>query len=81
MSFEYPSTITARKEKKKAEEKKKEQKMEKDFTKAVKPVFDKKEGIKKELAIMQFEDAISTENVGKGLDKKIMKGDMSSVKK
>ena len=48
MAFEYPSTITARKKKK-----------EKDFAKAVDPVFKKKEGIKKELAIMQLEDALT----------------------
>jgi len=52
MAFEYPSTITARK-KKKAEEK------EKKFRKAVDPVFKKKEGIKKELAIVQLEDALT----------------------
>ena len=58
MAFEYPSTITARKEKKKAEKKKKEQQKEKELIKAIKPVFDKKEGIKKELSIMQLEDAL-----------------------
>ena len=37
--------------------------------------------MKKELAMKQLEDALSSENIGKGLDKKAMKGDMSSVKK
>jgi len=60
MSFEYPSTITARKEKKKAEEKKKE----KAYIKAMEPVFKKKEGFKKELAINQLDDALSSENIG-----------------
>jgi hypothetical protein len=59
MAFEFPSTITARKEKKKAEEKKKEKEKEKKFRKAVKPVFGKKEGMKKELAIIQLEDALT----------------------
>jgi hypothetical protein len=59
MAFEFPSTITARKEKKKAEKKKKAEQAEKDFAKSVKPVFDKKEGIKKELSIMQLEDALT----------------------
>jgi len=64
MSFEYPSTITARKEKKKAEEKKKAQEKEKAYIKAVEPVFKKKEGIKKELAFNQLDDALSSKNTG-----------------
>ena len=59
MAFEFPSTITARKEKKKAEEKKKEKEKEKKFRKAVEPVFGKKEGMKKELAMIQLEDALT----------------------
>ena len=59
MAFEYPSTITARKEKKKAEKKKKAEQAQKDFAKSVDPVFKKKEGIKKELSIMQLEDALT----------------------
>tara|TARA_A100001201_G_scaffold50650_1_gene50384 strand:- start:92 stop:463 length:372 start_codon:yes stop_codon:yes gene_type:complete len=37
----------------------KDEKDFKEFSKAVKPVFDKKEGMKKELAIDQLEDAIT----------------------
>jgi len=48
----YP--YTGEDKKKKAEKKKKE----KELIKAVKPVFDKKEGMKKELAIIQLEDAL-----------------------
>ena len=59
MAFEYPSTITARKEKKKAEKKKKAEQAQKDFAKSVDPVFKKKEGMKKELAIVQLEDALT----------------------
>ena len=66
MAFEFPSTITARKEKKKAEKKKKEgqaqkkeEQAQKDFAKSVDPVFKKKEGMKKELAIIQLEDALT----------------------
>ena len=59
MAFEFPSTITARKEKKIAEKKKKAKQKEKNFAKAVEPVFGKKEGIKKELSIMQLEDALT----------------------
>ena len=52
----YP--YTEKDKKKKAEEKKKEQQKEKELIEAVKPVFGKKEGIKKELSIMQLEDAL-----------------------
>ena len=55
----------------------KDEKALKDMVKTVKPIFDKKEGMLKELSIMQFEDATSGKNVGKGLDKK----PMSSIKK
>ena len=59
MAFEFPSTITDRKEKKKADEKRKEKEKEKKFRKAVEPVFKKKEGMKKELAMIQLEDALT----------------------
>ena len=59
MAFEYPSTITARKEKKKAEKKKKEEKKFKEFEKSVEPVVGKKEGAKKEISLMQLEDALT----------------------
>ena len=59
----------------------KEEKNFKEFSKAVKPVYDKKEGMKKELSMIQLENALSPKNIGKGLDKKAMTGDMSSVKK
>ena len=55
----------------------KEEKAMKEFAKATKSIHDKKEGLNKELAYMQFEEAISPKNVGKGLDKK----PMSSIKK
>ena len=42
MAFEYPSTITARKENKKDEEKKKAEEKDKAYIKAVEPVFKKK---------------------------------------
>ena len=64
MSFEYPSTITARKEKKKAEEKKKAKEKDEAYIKAVEPVFKKKEGIKKEIGINQLDDALSSKNIG-----------------
>ena len=72
MAFDFPSVAT---EKRKVKEKKKNKKPvttkgntvkeEKEFNKfgeAVKPVFDKKEGIKKELALVQLEDAITKGN-------------------
>ncbi len=59
----------------------KEDKLMKDFSKALSPIMSKKEGIPKEIAIVQFEEATSPENIGKGLDKKLKQGDMSSVKK
>ena len=59
----------------------KDDKLMQDFAKATKPILGKKEGMPKEIAIMQFEEATSGKNVGKGLDKKIIKGDMSSIKK
>ena len=59
----------------------KEDKLMKDFAKATKSIHSKKEGMPKEIAMMQFEKATSPKNVGKGLDKKFIKGDMSSIKK
>ena len=59
----------------------KDDKLMQDFAKSTKSILNKKEGMPKEIAIMQFEEAISGKNVGKGLDKKIIKGDMSSIKK
>jgi hypothetical protein len=59
MAFEYPSTITARKEKKKAEKKKKAEQAEKDFAKSIEPVISKKEGRKKDLAMDQLGDALT----------------------
>ena len=53
MAFEFPSTITARKEKKKADKKRKEKEKEKKFRKAVEPVFKKKEGMKS-LRLVRF---------------------------
>ena len=60
MAFEFPSTITARKEKKKADKKRKEKEKEKKFRKAVEPVFKKKEGMKKELAMIQLAISLSS---------------------
>jgi len=54
----YPYTGEDKKKKKKAEQK------EKDYIKAMEPVFKKKEGIKKEIGINQLEDALSSENIG-----------------
>ena len=55
----------------------KEEKAMKEFAKATKSIYDKKEGFNKELAYTQFEEAISPKNVAKGLSKK----PMSSIKK
>ena len=43
----------------------KEEKESNKFAKAVKPVFDKKEGMKKELAIVQLEDSLTKEDKSK----------------
>ena len=59
----------------------KEEKLMKNFAKATKSIHSKKEGMPKEIARNQFEAAISSENVGTGLDKNLAKGDMSSIKK
>jgi len=71
MAFEYPSTITARKEKKKVEKKKKEEKI----SKTLAPALEKK-GIKGEIAANQLEDALMRT---KGSDK-ILK-DTTKLKK
>ena len=68
MAFDFPSVAT---EKRKAKEKKKnkkpvttkgntvkEEKEYQKFAKIFKPVLDKKEGLKKELAIVQLDDAL-----------------------
>ena len=72
---------TKQKEASKAASKKiaklKEEKSMQDFAKATKSIHSKKEGMPKEIAMMQFEEAISSKNVGKDLDKK----PMSSIKK
>ena len=60
------SKVTSKKIKKLKDEKK-----FKEFGKAVKPVFDKDEGMKKELAIVQLEDAITKGN--KNLSNKSVK--------
>ena len=59
----------------------KEEKVMKEFAKATSSIYGKKEGIPKEIAMRQFEEAVSSKNIGKGLDKQLKKGDMSSVKK
>ena len=71
MAFEFPSTITARKKKEKAEKKKKEN----EISRTLAPVLEKK-GMKGEIAIMQLEDALMRT---KGSDK-IMK-DTTKLKK
>ena len=71
MAFEFPSTITARKEKKKAEKKKKEN----EISKTLSPVMEKK-GMKGEIAAIQLEDALMRT---KGSDKIIK--DITKLKK
>ena len=83
MAFDFPSVAT---EKRKAKEKKKNKKPvttkgntvkeEKEFnklTKIFKPVFDKKEGMKKELAIVQLDDALSRTKDSDKISKKGLK--------
>ena len=77
MAFEYPSTITARKEKKKKAKKDSGYKVtEKEFSKITKPVFDK-EGPKGEIAFDQLDAALSFENIGDG--KKITKKGLKNI--
>jgi hypothetical protein len=56
MAFEFPSTITARKEKKKAEKKKLEKKLEKIMAPLGKKISQK--GIKADISQNQFEEAV-----------------------
>ena len=77
MAFEYPSTITARKEKKKKDKKDSGYKVtEKEFSKITKPVFNKK-GPKGEIAFDQLDAALSSENIGDG--KKITKKGLKNI--
>ena len=77
MAFEYPSTITARKEKKKKAKKDSGYKVtEKEFSKITKPVFNK-EGPKGEIAFDQLDAALSSENIGDG--KKITKKGLKNI--
>ncbi len=71
MAFEFPSTITARKKKEKAEKKKKEN----EISKTLAPALEKK-GIKGEIASLQLEDALMRT---KGSDKIIK--DITKLKK
>ena len=76
---------TKQKEASKATSKKiaklKEDKLMKEFGKATESLTSKKEGPKKEIARLQFEQATSQKGVGEDLSKKLKKGDMSSIKK
>ena len=77
MAFEYPSTITARKEKKKKAKKDSGYKVtEKEFSKITKPVFNK-EGPKGEIAFDQLDAALSAKNIGDG--KKITKKGLKNI--
>ena len=77
MAFEYPSTITARKEKEKKDKKIAGVNVtEKDFLKITKPVFNKK-GPKGEIAFDQLDAALSSENIGDG--KKITKKGLKNI--
>ena len=80
MAFEYPSTITARKEKKKKDKKDSgygvDKITEKDFEKITKPVYNKK-GPKGEIAFDQLDAALSSENIGDG--KKITKKGLKNI--
>jgi hypothetical protein len=84
MAFEYPSTITARKEKEKKMKAKKKgteadyhknmsDKEMNEMEKTFKPITSKKEGIKKELSMMQIDDAISRTKNSDKISKKGMK--------
>ena len=80
MAFEYPSTITARKEKKKKDKKDSgygvDKITEKEASKIIKPVFNKK-GPKGEIAFDQLDAALSSENIGDG--KKITKKGLKNI--
>ena len=84
MAFEYPSTITARKEKEKKMKAKKKgteadyhknmsDKEMDEMGKIFKPIMSKKEGIKKELSMMQIDDAISRTKNSDKISKEGMK--------
>ena len=84
MAFEYPSTITARKKKEKKMKAKKKgteadyhknmsDKEMDEMEKIFKPIMSKKEGIKKELSMMQIDDAISRTKNSDKISKKGMK--------
>ena len=84
MAFEYPSTITARKEKEKKMKAKKKgteadyhknmsDKEMNEMEETFKPITSKKEGIKKELSMMQIDDAISRTKNSDKISKKGMK--------
>ena len=84
MAFEYPSTITARKEKEKKMKAKKKgteadyhknmsDKEMDEMGKIFKPIMSKKEGLKKELSMMQIDDAISRTKNSDKISKKGMK--------
>ena len=80
MAFEYPSTITARKEKKKKAKKDSgygvDKMTYKDFEKITKPVYNKK-GPKGEIAFDQLDAALSAKNIGDG--KKITKKGLKNI--
>ena len=84
MAFEYPSTITARKEKEKKMKAKKKgteadyhknmsDKEMDEMGKIFKPIMSKKEGLKKELSLIQIDDAISRTKNSDKISKKGMK--------
>ena len=80
MAFEYPSTKTARKEKKKKDKKDSgygvDKITEKEASKITKPVYNKK-GRKGEIASDQLDAALSSENIGDG--KKITKKGLKNI--
>ena len=73
MAFDYPSVATEKKLAKKKTKEKKEKAKEADMVKTFNPVFNKKEGIKKELSIMQLDDAISRTKNSDKISKKGLK--------
>tara|TARA_R110000823_G_scaffold186894_1_gene319158 strand:+ start:119 stop:502 length:384 start_codon:yes stop_codon:yes gene_type:complete len=73
MAFEYPSVATEKKLAKKKAKEKKENAKEADMAKTFSPVFNKKEGIKKDISIMQLDDAISRTKNSDKISKKGLK--------
>ena len=73
MAFDFPSVATEKKLAKKKAKEKKENAKEADMAKTFSPVFNKKEGIKKELSIMQLDDAISRTKNSDKISKKGLK--------